>query len=59
MNEPPIGSIVRDDLGRLWQREDDQLSYWPLVDHPECGPESWYKVSGNYGPVTLVRSGYE
>lgn len=50
--EPPIGSQVTDDLGRRWYREVE--GYWLQVEHLDWDPESWVKVAGNYGPVTLV-----
>jgi hypothetical protein len=48
--EPPIGSIVEDDTGVEWFNAG---SYWLRLDNLDSDPESWTKVAGNYGPVTL------
>jgi hypothetical protein len=55
--EPPEGSIVTC-LGRQWQHDGDEYrpSCWSCDDYPN-DPETWTKISGNYGPVTLVRWG--
>lgn len=55
--EPPIGSTVRDDLDRLWTRDEHSPACWTMDDYPDSDPESWTKVAGNYGPVSLVEEG--
>lgn len=55
--EPPDGTTVRDDCGTTWIRTSDPGSgyaYWFQVDHPDWDTESWVKVAGNYGPVTVL-----
>jgi hypothetical protein len=55
--QPPPGTVVRDDLGRTWERCDElDGGYWWRTDTDE-GPESWTKVAGNYGPVTVLEYG--
>jgi len=55
--EPPEGTSVIDAMGRRWVRDDgfyggDGWANWVLDDDPSVH-ESWVKVSGNYGPVTV------
>lgn len=48
---------MRDDLGREWEHAESpwfDTTYWLPADDPGGDPESWAKVAGNYGPVTLV-----
>lgn len=52
--EPPVGSIVRDNFGRRWWHCPE--GYWAQVDADD-DPESWVKVSGNYGPVVILHRG--
>jgi hypothetical protein len=47
--QPPIGSVVSC-MGNLWRRW--ELS-WGRLDGKD-DPESWTKIAGNYGPVTVV-----
>lgn len=49
--EPPLGSVVRDSAGGLlWVSLGD---YWvSLSDYN--GPETWTKISGNYGPAVVL-----
>lgn len=58
---PPLGTSVQDALGRVWTRDlppdgvDNRNGYWLLDDGgADSDPESWIKVAGNYGPVTIV-----
>lgn len=57
--EPPVGTVVRAFDGVHWQRVEAPISgtYWIMVRHPEGDPESWIKVAGNYGPVTVISHG--
>jgi hypothetical protein len=56
--EPPAGTIVRDDLGTRWQRYgEDEGDYWLQVGDDRADPESWTKIAGNYGPVTVLEWG--
>lgn len=55
--EPPAGTVVRDATGCEWYRSDEgdywlRQGRWDLAD-----PESWVKVAGNYGPVTVLEQG--
>lgn len=55
--EPPPGTIVRDDLGREWILWDkDEGGCWLRTDAGD-DPESWTKIAGNYGPVTVLEYG--
>lgn len=53
--EPPVGTLVRDDCGTRWGHVGD---YWvPLDTGGETwDPESWTKIAGNYGPVTVTHA---
>lgn len=53
--EPPSGTVVRDSCGADWERRDGDDGWWQT----ECygDPESWVKIAGNYGPVTVVEWG--
>ena len=51
--EPPMGTIVRDARGRRWHRFDDETNAWIQLDDDD-DVESWIRVAGNYGPVTVV-----
>lgn len=52
--EPPPGTVVRDGCGLEWVRDDEGGSQgWTLVGR-ESDPESWTKIAGNYGPVTVI-----
>jgi hypothetical protein len=55
--EPGVGAVVRDCDGRLWLR--GEFAWNPLDDGGDFDnddPESWTKVAGNFGPVTLLRA---
>lgn len=59
--EPPWGTIVCTDGGVKWRRYDEEpgVANWlPEMAAPDYSPnpdpESWVKVAGNYGPVTVV-----
>jgi hypothetical protein len=54
--EPPPGTVVRDDCGVTWERHgEDEGNYWLRVDGDgDSDPESWTKIAGNYGPVTVL-----
>lgn len=51
--EPAVGALVRDDCGARWGNVG---GYWVPLDTEGDGgdPESWTKIAGNYGPVTVV-----
>ena len=51
--EPAVGSIVRDPMGARWIREFEAGAGWRMLAQPAGDVESWTKVAGNYGPVTL------
>lgn len=55
--EPKLGTVVRDSAGVLWYRTEANYgdTYWIRIDQPGGDPESWAKVAGNYGPITVVR----
>jgi hypothetical protein len=59
-NDPEAGHwvTVRDDCGSRWRRTDggdhDGAANWEKTDVDYFEPESWTKVAGNYGPVTVV-----
>lgn len=54
--EPPVGTRVRDDLGRPWIRIPTGYgdTYWVRTDVDHDDPEPWIKVAGNYGPVEVL-----
>lgn len=53
--QPPVGTLVRDDCGREWENS----GVYPCAWEPAGGgdPETWVKVAGNYGPVTVIEWG--
>jgi len=53
--QPPAGTLVRDDCGTEWRH--DGGGYWVREDDPGGDPESWTKIAGNYGPVTVLEYG--
>lgn len=57
--QPPPGTRVRDDCGLTWRRGDPRLGedYWVRGDSTGGDPESWSKIAGNYGPVTVLEWG--
>lgn len=50
--EPPVATIV-ECLGEKWGNLGE---YWVAMDR-DGGPETWNKIAGNYGPVTVVAVG--
>lgn len=52
---PPPGTIVMDDCGVRWTRDDD--GWWLREGRVDSDPESWNKIAGNYGPVRVVSRG--
>ncbi|MFB8182614.1 hypothetical protein ACFC8N_42825 [Streptomyces sp. NPDC055966] len=60
--EPPVGTIVRTAAGTLWSRYEDRPVAWEPADSDMrewADAESWTKVAGNYGPVTVIEWGEE
>lgn len=54
--QPPTGTVVVDDCGTTWINTGDYPCPW--VPYRRDGdPESWTKIAGNYGPVTVQRRG--
>lgn len=51
--EPPPGTVVRDCHGDEWRRSDEDLKLW-WQTRVDGDPESWAKIAGNYGPVTVI-----
>lgn len=49
--QPPVGTIVLC-LGEKWGNVGE---YWVAMDRD--GQESWNKIAGNYGPVTVLAVG--
>lgn len=60
--QPPEGTVVRDADGTEWILDGEDPRPWFQVDEDNpaqlanADPESWIKVAGNYGPVTVVRT---
>lgn len=57
--EPPAGSVVRDDCGVLWENDGHRPACWvrpDLVEQSIHDPETWTKIAGNYGPVTVIET---
>jgi hypothetical protein len=55
--QPGLGAIVRDIDGREWENtggEEGSWRNWQQTDVTQTDPETWVKVAGNYGPVTLI-----
>lgn len=57
--QPPPGTVVRDDCGVTWERYgEDEGDYWLQVGGgADSDPESWAKIAGTYGPVTVLEWG--
>lgn len=53
--QPPAGTWVRDDCGTVWVNDAHRPCCWVRPDAGVHDPESWAKVAGNYGPVTVLR----
>lgn len=59
--QPPIGTVVKDDgVYGIWEHCEANYggSYW-LRPPYDGEPESWMKIAGNYGPVTVVSVGID
>lgn len=54
--QPPPGTVVRDDCGVTWINSGCYPAAWIHPDG-EGDPESWTKIAGNYGPVTVIEWG--
>ena len=61
--EPCGGHTVRDDTGCIWYRDTlyEGPANWSYMqgEGPRCWQsdhETWTKVAGNYGPVTVIKS---
>ncbi|MBD0743576.1 hypothetical protein BG418_18555 [Streptomyces sp. CBMA152] len=52
--EPPAGTVVRDDCGTIWKNDGHYPACWVEPDADVHDPESWTKIAGNYGPVTVI-----
>jgi hypothetical protein len=52
--EPPPGTFVRDALGTLWFNDGYYPCCWVQPYAEVHDPESWTKIAGNYGPVTVI-----
>lgn len=52
--EPPPLTLVRDVDGKQWCRV-LAGEYW--ISEQSADPESWTKIAGNYGPVTVLEWG--
>lgn len=55
--EPPPGTLVRDDCGTVWVNDGHRPCCWVQPEAEVHDPESWMKVAGNYGPVTVLEWG--
>lgn len=54
--EPPPGTVVRDATRERWTHCGEG-GYWLRAGQEDGDPESWTKISGNYGPVTVLEPG--
>lgn len=60
--QPLKGTVVRDDCGNIWENDGYYPVCWVRPDLVEQGihdPETWNKIAGNYGPVTVLETGDE
>lgn len=55
--EPPPGTLVRDDCGTVWVNDGYRPCCWVEPGAEVHDPESWTKIAGNYGPVTVLEWG--
>jgi hypothetical protein len=55
--QPPAGTVVRDDAGMVWVNTGVYPCAWMDADCRYADVESWTKVAGNYGPVTVLEWG--
>ena len=53
--EPPVGSVVLDDLGRAWQRRKSfrDTSRWKATHH-RLGEASWESLKSVAGPLRVL-----
>jgi hypothetical protein len=54
--QPPIGTVVRDDLGQTWINSGYYPAAWMCTSRDD-DVETWTKIAGNYGPVTVLEWG--
>lgn len=54
---PPVGTVVLDATGATWVNDGCYPACWvdPYLRHAEV--ETWAKVAGSYGPVTVTHWG--
>lgn len=57
--QPPACTVVRDDCGTVWENDGHYPVCWTEPDVDYHDPESWTKIAGNYGPVTVISWGDE
>lgn len=58
--EPPVGTLVVDDCGVEWENDGYRPCCWirsGRIQQDIHDPETWRKIAGNYGPVTIKRWG--
>lgn len=56
--EPPPGTLVRDNCGREWSRDDEGgPAGWTEPEADHHNPQTWTKIAGNYGPVRVLEWG--
>lgn len=55
--EPPKGTVVVDDCGVTWENDGYRPCCWIRPEATQHDPETWRKIAGNYGPVTVVEWG--
>lgn len=52
--EPPVGTIVHCPVTRgRWFNTGEWPCPWLLIDR-DADRETWNKIAGNYGPVTVI-----
>jgi hypothetical protein len=54
--EPPTDTLVRDDLGQTWINSGYYPAAWMCTSRDD-DVETWTKIAGNYGPVTVLEWG--
>lgn len=55
--QPPAGAVVLDGCGMKWISTGDYPAAWIPADG-DGDPETWTKIAGNYGPVTIVSEAF-
>jgi len=50
-----VGTLVRDDCGTVWVNDGNRPACWVQPEEENHDPETWVKIAGNYGPVTVVK----